>query len=506
MHPIHEGSKVDGYPTSTSDEQIAVELLLSQFRPKPSKAEAPQLDRNAHVNFLVRILLQGLPTRYVSQDASQPWILFWVLQSISILGVGLDPDNKQKIIDTVMCLQHPEGGFGGGPYQFPHLLTTYASVCTLAIVGRPGPGGGWDQIDREKLYELYMSLKQPDGSFLVARDMEVDIRGTYCLLVVSTLLDILTPELTRNTASFISSLQTYEGGFASASSSLASQIGTPASPLGESHGGYTSCALASWLLLRQAGYLSNNDLALLSNPPPGVEGAHFEPYVDLGSLTRWLIHLQEPVFGLGGFRGRTNKLVDGCYSWWVGGCFDLLAALGVPTNMIVPDGDEADTGKEAESGGDEADWEDSEDVIYDAAGLQSYILRVAQSESGGLRDKPKKPADAYHTLYNLAGLSSAQHHMRPSAPLRANLLEAYRAPTTPVSGASFHSKQNEEEERRKEIWASSLSWVENGDGKPTGYEARFVGGKSSRANASHPLFNLTTTHVKGIMNHFYGQA
>lgn len=92
-----------------------------------------------------------------------------------------------------MCLQHPEGGFGGGPYQYPHLLTTYASVCTLAIVGRSGPGGGWDQIDRyvhliwsngsaylmrfrKKLYEFYMSLKQPDGSFLVAKDMEVDIR------------------------------------------------------------------------------------------------------------------------------------------------------------------------------------------------------------------------------------------------------------------------------------------------------------------------------------------
>ena len=30
---------------------------------------------------------------------------------------------------------------------------------------------------------------------------------------------------------------------------------------------------------------------------------------------------------LGGFRGRTNKLVDGCYSWWVGGCVVLVEAL-----------------------------------------------------------------------------------------------------------------------------------------------------------------------------------
>jgi len=32
---------------------------------------------------------------------------------------------------------------------------------------------------------------------------------------------------------------------------------------------------------------------------------------------------------LGGFKGRTNKLVDGCYSWWCGGSFSLLESLGV---------------------------------------------------------------------------------------------------------------------------------------------------------------------------------
>lgn len=30
---------------------------------------------------------------------------------------------------------------------------------------------------------------------------------------------------------------------------------------------------------------------------------------------------------LGGFKGRSNKLVDGCYSWWVGGCFPLVDVL-----------------------------------------------------------------------------------------------------------------------------------------------------------------------------------
>lgn len=29
----------------------------------------------------------------------------------------------------------------------------------------------------------------------------------------------------------------------------------------------------------------------------------------------------------GGFRGRTNKLVDGCYGWWGGGMFGVLGGL-----------------------------------------------------------------------------------------------------------------------------------------------------------------------------------
>lgn len=55
---------------------------------------------------------------------------------------------------------------------------------------------------------------------------------------------------------------------------------------------------------------------------------------------------------LGGFRGRTNKLVDGCYSWWVGGSFALLEALGVGISR----------GHEPENAGTDADEETWDDV------------------------------------------------------------------------------------------------------------------------------------------------
>lgn len=53
------------------------------------------------------------------------------------------------------------------------------------------------------------------------------------------------------------------------------------------------------------------------------------PSINLRNLLRWLTQMQGTEIELGGFKGRTNKLVDGCYSWWCGGSFAMLEALGV---------------------------------------------------------------------------------------------------------------------------------------------------------------------------------
>lgn len=195
------------------------------------------------------------------------------------------------------------------------------------------------------MYQFFKSLKQSDGSFLVAHHAEVDVRfvilyvllqsrthlfcsGIYCLLVVADLLDLLTPELIDKTAGFIASCQTYEGGFSSSSQPYFSPnqdpdgqptlLSYPRPPLGEAHGGYTFCALASWVILQPFTAAQTE-----SAPTPSV---------NLKTLLRWLVQMQGSEIELGGFRGRTNKLVDGCYSWWVGGSFALLEALGVGGN------------------------------------------------------------------------------------------------------------------------------------------------------------------------------
>ncbi|KAG2131102.1 terpenoid cyclases/protein prenyltransferase alpha-alpha toroid [Suillus cothurnatus] len=456
--PQPRRSPHDSYETETTDHQIETETILLKHLPLNPDSPSP-LQKDAHLQFLVRNLIQGFPSRYISQDASQPWLLYWTLQSFSTCFFC-------RAIDTIMAWQHPDGGFGGGPGQAAHLLPTYAAVCALAI------------IDREKMYKFFMSLKQPDGAFLVAHHAEVDVRGTYCLLVTVHLLNMLTPELLEGVPGFIMSCQTYEGGFSSASQPYFSPepegpptlLDFPRPPLGEAHGGYTFCSLASWVMLQP----------FLALQKPSLQW----PSLNFKTLLRWLVQMQGSEIELGGFRGRTNKLVDGCYSWWVGGCFALLSSLGIVGAHGRDDNHESSTAHQE----DEA-WDDIDDSLWDRAALQRYILCAGQHPAGGLRDKPPKPADSYHTLYCLAGLSSAQHNVFLSSTRQDAIVRCWKTPL-----------ESTHEQLRQACFSHSLSWTEE-EGT-----SRILGAQNNRMNATHPVFNLTMTHTEGIMAHFYKQT
>jgi protein farnesyltransferase subunit beta len=89
----------DGFPTPTSKIQAETEAVLLKHIPDPNSFELPPtLQKKAHMQYLIRNLIQGFPTRYTSQDASQPWLMFWTLQSFGILQVALDPVTKQKCV------------------------------------------------------------------------------------------------------------------------------------------------------------------------------------------------------------------------------------------------------------------------------------------------------------------------------------------------------------------------------------------------------------------------
>ena len=260
-----------------------------------------------------------------------------------------------SVISTLRPLQNATGGYGGGHGQLSHLAPTYAAVLSLASVGAATL---FAEVDRRALLRWLHSLRSSrgDGSFAVCEGGETDVRGIYCALTVVALLRLPTGAgLLAGTAAYLARCQTYEGGFGAAAG------------CNEAHGGYTFCALAGLSILL---------------PPARLRGL-----IDMTALLRWLTARQYAPEG--GLSGRTNKLVDGCYSTWIGGCWPLVeAALAEPSSTL---------------GAAEAEGGESEEPasLWSPEGLVRYILAATQAPRGGLRDKPGKGPDFYHSNYIL---------------------------------------------------------------------------------------------------------
>jgi protein farnesyltransferase subunit beta len=109
-------------------------LVVDDARGTPNPAQLLLL-RNDHAKYLYGGLRQLNPG-YVCLDASRPWILFWVLHSLALLDAPY-PDffEPEDAVAFLSLCQHPDGGYGGGPHQLPHLATTYAAVSALVTLG-----------------------------------------------------------------------------------------------------------------------------------------------------------------------------------------------------------------------------------------------------------------------------------------------------------------------------------------------------------------------------------
>ncbi|MBA0766821.1 hypothetical protein Gotri_015825 [Gossypium trilobum] len=345
-------------------------------------------------------------------------------------------------------------------FQMPHLATTYAAVNSLVTLGGDkalssiNRWSGYAIIEFEVFIGSYLTevcnfLQRKTIHVFAANERcqwgiqyflsifndffsrmhdggEIDVRACYTAISVASLLNILDDELVQNVGNYILSCQTYEGGIS----------GEPGS---EAHGGYTFCGLATMILINEVDRL------------------------DLSSLTDWVVFRQGVE---GGFQGRTNKLVDGCYSFWQGGIFALLKRLNSTKGVKpIPLGDGEGSGEESpqttassDAAGEEGLNEDlslggshseiggtlscilillfvflfadqhntssqvnvididhnhskghaNVEPLFNSLALQQYILLCSQELNGGLRDKPGKSRDHYHTCYCLSGLSVCQ--------------------------------------------------------------------------------------------------
>ena len=89
--------------------------------------------------------------------------------------------------------------------------------------------------------------------------------------------------------------------------------------------------------------------------------------LDIPALTGWLARRQMSYEG--GFSGRANKLVDGCYSFWQGG------ANAIASSFYAPGDHAHDPWLERQ-----CDQSLSFALLFDAPMLERYILLCAQGK------------------------------------------------------------------------------------------------------------------------------
>ncbi|KAF9607406.1 hypothetical protein IFM89_034952 [Coptis chinensis] len=198
--------------TITQREQWMVESKVSEiyqlFSSFPHHAQTLMLDvqRDEHMEYLNKGLKQLGPS-FCVLDANRPWLCYWILHSMALLGESVDCDLENGAVDFLSCC------------QMPHLATTYAAVNSLLTLGG------------ERALSSINRWMHNAG--------EMDVRACYTAISVASILNILDDELVQNVGNFILRCQTYEGGIA----------GEPGS---EAHGGYTFCGLATMILIDEA--------------------------------------------------------------------------------------------------------------------------------------------------------------------------------------------------------------------------------------------------------------
>ncbi len=243
---------------------------------------------------------------------------------------------------VLSCL-HDDGGFGAAPGHDAHILYTGYSVQILTMID------GFDALEekmaggKHKIATFIANLQQPDGRFAGDQWGETDTRFLFSAFYTLSLLGYMPhqrpsepPMINVQAATaYIKACHNSDGGFGVA-------------PGAESHSGQVFTCVGA---LSVAGELDSY---------LGEEGKD--------SLGAWLSERQ---LGSGGLNGRPEKLVDVCYSWWVGSSLAMI---------------------------DRLHW-------LDQAKLTTFILQCQDPDEGGIADRPEDMVDVFHTVFGIAGLS-----------------------------------------------------------------------------------------------------
>jgi geranylgeranyl transferase type-1 subunit beta len=310
-----------------------------------------EFKREMHIKFLLRHL-HFMPTEYSGLDSNRMTLLYFVVSSLDLMGELDRIPDRQAIKDFVYSCQITPApgeeetsnycGFRGSTFfgnkfnpnceptqhhkhDQHHIAMTYTALVILRILG-----DDLSKVNKKAIARGLKELQQPDGSFsCVPGGSESDMRFVYCACVISHMLGDWSGIDEEKAYRFILSSQAYDGGIAQG-------------PYQESHGGSTYCAVQALKLLGK-----------LNHFPRKRE------------LIQWCLDRQQT-----GFQGRINKVVDTCYSFWIGASLHVLDAHQY-TNFPA---------------------------------IQGHSLSC-QQKIGGFSKWPETYPDVLHTYFSLCGLA-----------------------------------------------------------------------------------------------------
>jgi geranylgeranyl transferase type-1 subunit beta len=406
--------------------------------------QIPLLDPARHIKFFQRCL-RLLPAPYTANDSTRLGLAYFGLAGLDLLSpstssnslspssLPITPAERISYRDWVLSHQHPGGGFAGSPtHILPHRLRAYdgwtagtdykdgrwemgspgvANIAAtsfalklLALLADPAyPAGAFSDVDRVRTLEWLRRLQREDGSFgEVLEEMASgadgeerlviaggrDMRYSYLAATIRYMLrGDLSPGEEGWTPDFdvdrliqhIKRSQTYDGGVAETAGN-------------EAHAGYTYCAAASLQLL--GGGAVKKGIADLDGLVKNLVSRQF-PFVDVEEKNGAENHAQPPSLSsltlddqllYSGYNGRTNKVADTCYAWWVSGALAILAPHLASQQGAAP----------------------SPTTLLSAEASRAFLLTKTQHVVGGFGKHAGDPPDIYHGFLGLAALATLQ--------------------------------------------------------------------------------------------------
>ncbi|KAK4540304.1 hypothetical protein LTR36_009616 [Oleoguttula mirabilis] len=394
----------------------------------------PRLEKARHIKYWTRCLKTFLPRQYTGNDSNRMYLAYFIISALDLLDAlnTVSTGNERRDhVNWIYRCQHPKGGFRMWPgtdlgdrandtnakWDPANIPATYFALAALLILD-----DDFERVKRGQCLLWLQKMQREDGSFgetLVDGVVEGgrDPRLGYCATGVRHILRGSSAEPISidgqtvrdiDVDSFVRCVrvaESFDGGIAD-------------EPFHEPQAGYTFCSLGAlafvgrlntpdksnpiepnapcdphnvlkWLLSRQT-ELTDPDAGLdtefhTAEEAPNTqhaEGKHVskengardskpirqDPYQSVGSSIFDLL-----VDGAG-MNGRTNKVADTCYAFWVGASLDIVGCV----------------------------------TLCNRAGLRRYLLGKTQhGVLGGFGKFPGDLPDLYHSYLGLAALSLA---------------------------------------------------------------------------------------------------